>query len=110
MDPQHDKPGVIRRRRFPKKDTIRRYRRANYVAMDRKVTLAELNAWAAENIPGTPPEDILVNFSTFSWEDDATEEEKDAWDREKAAQAARTERWEREQLAHLTQKYGSPAD
>ncbi|SDH56144.1 hypothetical protein [Microbacterium sp. 77mftsu3.1] len=108
MDPRHDEPGVIRRRRYPKKDTVRRYRRTNYVSMDTDVTLADLVSWVTANVHGVAHEEITVHYSTLRWEDDATEEEKDAWDAEQAAQAVRTEKWEREQLARLTEKYGAP--
>lgn len=106
MDPNRDIPGVIRRRRYPKRDTDRRYLRQNYVAMDTETTLADVLAWANENV-SVPFDRITINFSTFSWTDDATDEEKDAWDREEEVRAARTEKWEREQLARLTEKYGA---
>jgi hypothetical protein len=107
VDPQHDKPGVVRRRRYPKRDTDRRYRRQNYVAMDPDATLADVVAWAEENVT-VPLDEILIHFSTFSWEDAATDAEIAAWEAEQEAQAARTEKWEREHLAKLTAKYGPP--
>lgn len=109
MDPRHDKPGVIRRRKYPRRDTDRRYRRHNYVAMEYDTTLADVITWATEHAAGIPFEEIRINFSTFSWEDDATADEIAAYEREQAAQAARTEKWEREHLAKLTEKYGVPA-
>lgn len=108
MDPQHDHPGVVRRRRYPKRDVDRNYRRDNFVAMEYHVTVADVLAWLAENAPGIPLDQIIANYATLRWEDDATAEEITTYERQEVARAARTEEWEREQLAKLTEKYGPP--
>ena len=107
MDPQHDKPGVVRRRKYPRRDVDRTYRRDNWVAMEYHVTVADVLAWLAENVPGVPLDQITANYATLRWEDDATPEEIVAYEKNEAARAARTEEWERKQLATLTAKYGS---
>lgn len=108
MDPHRDIPGIVRRRRYPRKDTDRRYRRTNYVAMQTTVTLADVIAWARQNT-GVAPEEVTLHFSTMRWEDDATVEEIAAWEKEERDRAARAEAWERERLAELFTKYGPPA-
>ena len=107
MDPQRDTPGVVRRRRYPRKDTDRRYRRTNYVSMGDHPTLADVVTWARENTD-VPFEEITLNYATMRWEDDATPAEIASWEADQQDRAARTEAWEREHLSKLLEKYGTP--
>lgn len=107
MDPQYDKPGIVRRRAYARRDTDRRTRRHNYVAMDPDTTLADVIAWA-EAYVAVPFTEVRIYFSTFSWEDDATPEEIAEFEAGEQARARRTEKWQREQLATLIARYGVP--
>jgi hypothetical protein len=81
--------------------------RNGYVAVDGRISIAELIAYMADVAPGVDLADIEVNWATVVWARPATAEEiaqrKQAQDRWEA----RHEEWERKTLATLTAKYGN---
>lgn len=84
------------------------YLRTGYMAVDGRISLADLNTLMAEVAPGVNPADIKVNWATAVWDRDATDDEIAKRTLAEAAWEARHEKWERETLAKLTAKYGSP--
>lgn len=79
--------------------------RNGYMAVDGRMSIAELVEHMRNIAPGVDPADIQVNWATVVWARPATNEEmaqrKQAIDRWEA----RHEAWERETLARLTAKY-----
>lgn len=80
--------------------------RNGYLAMDGRVSLADLNAWMQNYAPGVAPEEIMVNWATVVWSRPATNQELAERAEQRAAWDKRHEAWERETLAKLTAKYG----
>jgi hypothetical protein len=80
-------------------------RMRNYSGMLGRISLAELKVYLAEHAPDTPDDEVMLNWATVSWEDDATPDElakRVEWRRRRAE---RLEAWERETLARLLTKY-----
>jgi hypothetical protein len=82
--------------------------RNGYMAVDGRVSIAELIEHMRQVAPGVALGDIEVNWATVVWARRATAEElaqrkqaQDHWE-------ARHEEWERKTLATLTAKYGNP--
>lgn len=80
--------------------------RVGYVAVDGRITIAELIVRMQELAPDVSLEDIEVNFATVTWTRPANAEELVARRASVDRQRARHEKWERETLARLTKKYG----
>jgi hypothetical protein len=80
----------------------------NYLGMQGYTTLQEILDKLSEIAPGVPASEILLNFWQLRWTTDATPEEIAEREAKKAAAAANSEKWERETLARLTEKYGPP--
>ena len=82
--------------------------RTGYMAVDGRVSIADLIAHMAEVAPGVDLADIAVNWATVVWHRQATAEE--IADRRQAEERweARHESCERKTLARLTAKYGAP--
>lgn len=81
--------------------------RVGYMAMDGRVSIAELIAHMETVAPGVGIDDIQVNWATVTWTRPANAEElaeRKAWaDRAQS----RHEAWERETFARLMKKYGA---
>jgi hypothetical protein len=76
------------------------------LAMDGRVSVADLIAFMADVAPGVDLEDVQVNCATVRWSRRATQDELEDRRRVMAAHAARHEQWERETLVRLIEKYG----
>lgn len=97
-------PREIRWRWLPKDNDAR----VGYLAVDGRMSIAELIAHMRTVAPGVDPADVEVNWATVTWTREATAgelAERKAWaDR----QQERHEAWERETFARLLEKYGKP--
>lgn len=79
--------------------------RVGYMAVDGRVSLADLIDHMHTLAPDSPLNAIEVNFATVKWTRPATADElveRSAW---QARQRERQEKWERETLDRLTKKY-----
>lgn len=81
------------------------YLRTGYMAVDGRMSIAELIEHLRTVAPGVDPADIQINWATAVWSRPGTAEEIDQRRRVEAAHEARHEAWERETLARLTEKY-----
>lgn len=79
--------------------------RSNYLGMSGRVSMATLLAHLATVAPDVKPEQFMVNFATIRWIEEATEEEIQEEVDGAVAYALRREKWEREQLRTLMEKY-----
>lgn len=82
--------------------------RTGYMAVDGRISIADLIAHMAETAPGVDLADIQVNWATVVWHRQATAEEIADRRQAEARWEARHEAWERKTLAQLTAKYGTP--
>jgi hypothetical protein len=100
-------PGTFRllNRTLPTKGSDKR---SNYLAMDGRVSVADLLAYMALNHPSVHPSEMMLNFGTLTWVDDATPEELEQMRRWEEERGRKTEEWERATLQRLTEKYGPP--
>lgn len=83
--------------------------RNGYLAVDGRVSIAELIYHMEQVAPGLTIEDMEINWATVVWSRPATGEELEQRRLAQAQWEARHERWERETLARLTEKYGRAA-
>lgn len=82
--------------------------RSGYMAVDGRVSLAELVAHMHQIAPYASLDDIQVNFATVKWTRPGTADEVAEREEQHRRWQERLEKWERETLARLTQKYGAP--
>lgn len=82
--------------------------RNGYMAVDGRLSIADLITHMAEVAPGVDLADIHVNWATVVWSRPATTDEVAERKRAQERWEARHEAWERETLARLTAKYGGP--
>lgn len=83
--------------------------RVGYLSMRGRVSMADLIAHMSEIAPGVSLDDIDVNFGTVTWTRPANADELSRRAEQIEAQRVRQERWERETLARLTEKYTARA-
>jgi hypothetical protein len=79
--------------------------RNGYMAVDGRVTIAELIEHMRQVAPGVSLDEINVNWATVVWSRPGTDEEIADRRQAEALWEARHEKWERETLARLTEKY-----
>ncbi|MCW2165387.1 hypothetical protein B0I12_002542 [Microbacterium hydrothermale] len=77
------------------------------VTMKHRIPLSELIDYVQEHARDVPLSEIMLNWATVSWQDEATPEEIAVWQDKEKRKAEARERWERETLAKLTAKYGA---
>jgi len=80
--------------------------RTGYLAVDGRVTLAELNDLMLRVAPGVSPAAIEINWATIVWDREATAEEIAQRREAERRHDERHEAWERETYARLRDKYG----
>ena len=80
--------------------------RVGYLAMDGRMSIAELIERMRTVAPGVALEDMQINWATVVWTRPATAEELAVRRAADARQRERLEQWDRETLARLTEKYG----
>jgi hypothetical protein len=79
--------------------------RVGYMAMEGRMSIAELIEHMRDVAPGVDPADVRVNWATVVWSRPATGEELAQRRRAQERHDARHEEWERKTLARLTEKY-----
>lgn len=79
--------------------------RNGYLAMDGRMTLAELIERMTEVAPGVPLEEININWATVVWSRPATPEEEAERAEQRRRHDQRREAWELETLDRLLAKY-----
>ena len=82
--------------------------RSGYMAVDGRMSIADLIAHMATVAPGVAPADIHINWSTVTWTRPANADELAQRRAAIADHDARHEAWERETFARLLAKYGDP--
>jgi hypothetical protein len=80
--------------------------RTGYMAVDGRMSIAELIEHMQQVAPGVDLADIRCNWATVTWSRPATAGEIAERKQAQAAWEARHEKWERDMLAELTLKYG----
>jgi hypothetical protein len=80
--------------------------RNGYMAVDGRISIADLIARMQEVAPGVDLADINVNWATVVWARPATDQELEARAEGRRRHMVRQEKWERETLARLLNKYG----
>lgn len=80
--------------------------RVGYMAVDGRVSIADLITHMADVAPGVELADIQVNWATVTWTRPATAEELKVRREALRRHDDRHEKWERETLARLIKKYG----
>lgn len=83
--------------------------RNGYMAVDGRVSIADLIAHMAEVAPGVDLADIAVNWATVVWSRPATADELAERAEALRRHDERHEAWEREALARLFRKYPDAA-
>jgi len=76
-----------------------------YLGMRGRVTLAEVRDHFAAHYPHVDIWSLQINFCTAVWEEPSTPEDVAKKAANRARQAERQERWERETLVRLKAKY-----
>lgn len=71
------------------------------------LSVADLLDWCAQH--DLSPEQVEVTGTHLKWATPETDEERDRREQHQRAAEERTEKWEREALVRLTEKYGSPS-
>jgi len=105
MESEEEVSGEIKKdstRSFVSQDSTKM---RNYSGMLGRVSLAELKEFLAERAPGIPDEEVMVNWSTVTWEDEATPEELEKREERRRYQEQRKEEWELKMLAQLLEKH-----
>jgi hypothetical protein len=82
--------------------------RTGYMAVDGRMSIAELIEHMREVAPGVALGDIQINWATCVWSRDATPEEVAQRREAERRWEARHEAWERETYARLLKKFGPP--
>jgi len=80
--------------------------RNGYLAVDGRVSIAELIAHMETLAPGVDLADMDINWATVVWSRKATAEELAQRRQAEERWEARHEEWERKTLAKLIKKYG----
>lgn len=80
-----------------------------YMAVDGRVSIAELIEHMRKAAPGVALADIQINWATVVWSRAATAEELEQRQQARERSDARHEAWERETWARLAEKYGTQA-
>lgn len=81
--------------------------RVGHVSIDGLISIADLISHIQEVTPGASLDEIQVNFATVKWVRQATADELAERDEWNERQRVRQERWERETLQRLTEKYAT---
>lgn len=79
--------------------------RNGYLAMEGRISLAELTAHMAEVAPHAGPNDLMLNWATVVWQREATAEELEERAEAHRRWQERHEAWERETYARLKAKF-----
>lgn len=79
-----------------------------YLGMEGRVTIGELIEHFAEKYPHVDPMALRLNCATVKWEEAPTPEDIASREKNRAWQAARQERWERDAYARLKEKFEAP--
>lgn len=82
--------------------------RTGHMAVDGRVSIADLIEHMQAIAPGVALGDIQINWATVKWTREATAEELDQRRQANERWQARHEAWERDTLKRLTEKYGTP--
>lgn len=82
--------------------------RVAYMAMDGRISIAELIEKMKEIAPGVPLDQIEVNWATVRWSRPPNAEEIAERVAAGEANRVRQDEWERKTLARLLEKYGIP--
>lgn len=80
----------------------------NYLGMQGYTTLEDLISRLEELAPGVSPSEVLINFWQLRWTSDATPAEIAERAERKRRSAEHGEKWERDTLSRLYEKYGAP--
>lgn len=79
--------------------------RVGYAAIDGRISIADLIANMQEVAPGAGLDEIQVNFATVKWTRPATVDELAEREKWNESHQIRQEKWERDTLQRLTEKY-----
>jgi hypothetical protein len=79
--------------------------RVGRVSIDGTVSIAELISHMQKIAPGSNVDDCQINFGTVRWTRPATAEELAEREQDYERQRVRREKWERDTLQRLTEKY-----
>lgn len=80
-----------------------------YLGMEGRITIEDIFAHFAEHYPHVDPMKLELNFATATWDEPASPEDIEHRRKQRADYALRQEKWERETLERLTEKYGIPS-
>ena len=82
--------------------------RVGYLAMDGRISLADLTAHMRAIAPHVPPEEIELNWATVVWTRPANADELEQRRLSDERARERHEAWERETFTRLLAKFGDP--